>query len=103
MILDLFKPQCTSNVALGVYPDYAHHSLPVLLAAGVPVTINSDDPPLFNTTLNNEVSLLHSAFHLDLDTINDVLLNGVRWSFLPRSEERRVGKGGLFWVGCEWW
>ena len=73
----------TSNVALGVYPDYAHHSLPVLLAAGVPVTINSDDPPLFNTTLNNEVSLLHSAFHLDLDTINDVLLNGVRWSFLP--------------------
>ena len=73
----------TSNIALGVYPNYQHHSLPTLLAAGIPITINSDDPPLFNTTLNNEVSLLHSAFHLDLATINDILLNGVRYSFLP--------------------
>ncbi len=73
----------TSNIALGVYPDYQHHSLPLLLAAGIPIAINSDDPPLFNTTLNNEVSLLHSAFHLDLETINDILLNGVRYSFLP--------------------
>lgn len=72
----------TSNIALGVYRDYQHHSLPTLLAAGIPITINSDDPPLFNTTLNNEVSLLHSAFHLDLATIQDILLNGVRCSFL---------------------
>ena len=73
----------TSNIALGVYRDYQQHSLPTLLAAGVPITINSDDPPLFNTTLNNEISLLHSAFHLDLATINEILLNGVRYSFLP--------------------
>lgn len=73
----------TSNIALGVYRDYQHHSLSTLLAAGIPITINSDDPPLFNTTLNNEVSLLHSSFQLDLATINDILLNGVRCSFLP--------------------
>jgi aminodeoxyfutalosine deaminase len=44
----------TSNLRLGVYPDYAAHPLPRLLAAGVELTVNSDDPPLFNTTLNDE-------------------------------------------------
>jgi aminodeoxyfutalosine deaminase len=80
----------TSNIALGVYPDYQHHSLPTLLAAGIPITINSDDPPLFNTTLNNEVNLLHSAFHLDLETTNDILLNGVRYSFLPPARKAEL-------------
>jgi adenosine deaminase len=80
----------TSNIALGVYPDYQHHTLPTLLAAGIPITINSDDPPLFNTTLNNEISLLHSAFHLGLDTINDILLNGVRYSFLPAERKAEL-------------
>jgi len=41
----------TSNVCLGVYPSLAAHPFPRLYAAGVPITVNSDDPPLFNTTL----------------------------------------------------
>jgi adenosine deaminase len=79
----------TSNICLGVYPSLAQHPLPALYAAGVPVTINSDDPPLFNTTLTHEVELLDNAFHFDLDTINDLLLNGVRYSFLP-AEQKQV-------------
>jgi adenosine deaminase len=43
-----------SNIALGLYPDFAHHPLPQLMAAGVRVTLNSDDPPFFNTTLGQE-------------------------------------------------
>jgi adenosine deaminase len=73
----------TSNVRLGVYPDYAAHPLRRLYEAGVPVTINADDPPLFNTTLNDEVELLATAFGLSLDEIDAILLNGVRYSFLP--------------------
>ncbi|GCE31438.1 aminodeoxyfutalosine deaminase [Dictyobacter alpinus] len=72
----------TSNIRLGIYPDYKHHPLPQLLAAGIPLTINSDDPPLFNTTLNTEIGLLHSAFQLDVASINQLLLNGIRHSFL---------------------
>ena len=44
----------TSNVCLGVYPSLAQHSLPKLMEAGLFVTINSDDPPMFSTTLTNE-------------------------------------------------
>jgi len=43
-----------SNIALGLYPDFAHHPLPQLIAAGVRVTLNSDDPPFFHTTLGQE-------------------------------------------------
>ena len=43
-----------SNIALGLYPDRAAHPLHRLIAAGVRVTLNSDDPPFFHTTLGNE-------------------------------------------------
>jgi len=79
----------TSNIRLGVYPDLASHPLPGLFSAGVPVTINSDDPPLFNTTLNDEAKLLAVPFNFDINTIDEILLNGVRCSFLP-AEERQA-------------
>ncbi len=78
----------TSNIRLGVYTTLAEHPLPRLYAAGVPVTINSDDPPLFNTTLNDEVQLLVDPFNLDLNAVNEILLNAVRYSFLPREEKQ---------------
>jgi len=43
-----------SNVALRLYPDRAAHPLHRLVAAGVTVTLNSDDPPFFHTTLGTE-------------------------------------------------
>ena len=68
----------TSNIRLGVYPDLLSHPLRGLHEAGVPVTVNSDDPPLFNTTFNNEVKLLADPFNFDINTIGEILLNGVR-------------------------
>ena len=43
-----------SNVALGLYPSRAAHPLPRLIAGGVRVTLGSDDPPFFHTTLGTE-------------------------------------------------
>ncbi|HEX3641306.1 MAG TPA: adenosine deaminase [Ktedonobacteraceae bacterium] len=80
----------TSNICLGIYPSLAEHPLPGLQAAGIPITINSDDPALFNITLTHEVELLESAFHFDLDTINECLLNGVRYSFLPSEQKQAL-------------
>ncbi|SEP75240.1 adenosine deaminase [Microlunatus flavus] len=55
----------TSNVALKVVDDLASHPLPTLVAAGVPVSINTDDPPMFGTDLNGEYAV--AARLLDLD------------------------------------
>lgn len=84
----------TSNICLGVYPSLEEHPLARLHAAGVPVTINSDDPPLFNTTLTDEMRLLESAFGLDRSAIDEIVLAGVRHSFLP--SERRQALAGDF-------
>lgn len=73
----------TSNISLGLYPDAASHPLKVLHEAGVTVTVNSDDPPLFNTTLTDEACLLADPWGFSMDTIDEILLNGIRFSFLP--------------------
>lgn len=79
-----------SNICLGVYPNLAEHPLPRLYAAGVPLSVNSDDPPLFNTTLNHNVHALYESFQFSLDTIDDILLNGVRHSFMTDDEKRKM-------------
>jgi aminodeoxyfutalosine deaminase len=80
----------TSNIRLGVYPDLAAHPIRELYNAGVPVTINSDDPPLFNTTLNTEVKLLFTPFNFEINTINEILLNSIRYSFMPVDERQTL-------------
>ncbi len=77
----------TSNICLGVYPTYAAHPLPQLHAKGVTITVSTDDPPLFNTTMNQEVTLLATHFGLEVSAIDEILLNAIRYSFLP--EQRR--------------
>ena len=52
----------TSNVCLHVYNRAAVHPFPHLDRMGLKVTVNSDDPPLFNTTLNDEFNLLAAEF-----------------------------------------
>ena len=52
----------TSNVCLHVYRSLAEHPFPHLDRMGLMVTVNSDDPPLFNTTLNQEYGVLAGAF-----------------------------------------
>lgn len=78
----------TSNICLKVYPTLADHSLPKLLDAGVYVTINSDDPPMFSTTLTNEYSLCAETFGWDESLIEKLSLNALRASFL--SPERKT-------------
>lgn len=43
-----------SNVVLKVYADFASHPFPALEKAGCRVTLSSDDPPHFNTSLGRE-------------------------------------------------
>ena len=80
----------TSNIYLGVYPSYTAHPLLQLHAAGIPITIGTDDPPLFNTTLNQEVMLLATTFGLNVAAIDEILLHGVRYSFLPEQYRKNM-------------
>jgi adenosine deaminase len=72
-----------SNVRLGVAPSLEQHPLPKLLDAGVTVTLNSDDPSLFNTSLSEDYATLAEPFGLSVAQIDEIVLNGFRSSFLP--------------------
>ncbi|GAA0981906.1 adenosine deaminase [Acrocarpospora macrocephala] len=72
----------TSNVCTKAVPSLAEHPLPTIVAAGVPVTINSDDPPMFGTTLNQEYAVAAQLLHLDPNGIADLAKNAVHASFL---------------------
>lgn len=51
-----------SNVALGIYPSIAAHPIVRLVDAGCRVTVSTDDPPFFHTTLSAEYDALADAF-----------------------------------------
>ncbi len=51
-----------SNIALGLYRNWKSHPIDKLYRAGVQVTVSTDDPPFFHTTLNNEYARLADTF-----------------------------------------
>jgi adenosine deaminase len=51
-----------SNLALGLYPSWRDHPIERLRARGVRVTVSTDDPPFFHTTMTHEYQQLHRAF-----------------------------------------
>jgi len=51
-----------SNVALGLYRDFGRHPIARLRDAGVKVTVSTDDPPFFHTTMTREFQELERAF-----------------------------------------
>ncbi|MCB9450995.1 MAG: adenosine deaminase [Anaerolineaceae bacterium] len=73
----------TSNVCLRVVPSLAEHPLPRLVEAGLYVTINSDDPPMFNTTLTDEYLQAAAHFGFDVDRMEKFALDALWAARLP--------------------
>ncbi len=80
----------TSNTFLTVYRDLAAHPLPKLLAAGVPVTLSTDDPPFFNTDLVREYERAHAELGLTLEQLWQIDLNGLRHALVDAPRRRQL-------------
>ena len=66
------------------------HPLKQLFALGVRVTINSDDPEVLDTNLNNEYRIAHEVLGMSLEEIAVCNRHAVEASFLPEPEKRAV-------------
>lgn len=77
----------TSNVHLMVVPSLQEHPLPRLIDEGLYVTINSDDPPLFNTTLTGEFQKIAGAFDYGEEELEALVMNAVRAALLDEAEK----------------
>lgn len=77
-----------SNVRLRVFDTVADHNLARLLRAGVHVTINSDDPPYFDGSVNRNFEACRDALALSDAEIVQLAKNSFTGSFLPEAEIR---------------
>jgi adenosine deaminase len=73
----------TSNLCLGVYPSYREHPIRWLWEQGLYVTVNSDDPPMFNTDLVGEYQVLADELGFSVGELEQLSLNALGASFLP--------------------
>ncbi|WP_315925268.1 adenosine deaminase [Mesorhizobium sp. SP-1A] len=73
-----------SNVALGVFPDFASHPLPALRAAGCKVTLNSDDPPYFRTSLKREYEIAAEHFAMNEKALAALTRIAIEAAFVDR-------------------
>ena len=73
----------TSNICLKVFPSLEEHPLPQMMAMGLNVTINSDDPPLFSTTLTDEYLKAVGVMGLSLDDLHQLVRNAINAAMLP--------------------
>lgn len=79
-----------SNVALGVYPSLSHHPVHLLSEAGVLVTVSTDDPPFFHTTMTKEYENLERVFNWDEDRFLDLARTSARAAFCDDETRARI-------------
>jgi adenosine deaminase len=70
-----------SNVATGVYGSLAEHPFRKLRDAGVHVTLNSDDPPMFGAWLTDVFTMARATWDYDDAELAEIARAGVRASF----------------------
>jgi len=77
----------SSNVKTGVVAGWERHPIPALHRSGVAVTVNSDDPAMFGTSLSAEWQALRSPLGLAPGEVLAVGIRTVRATFQPRDEQ----------------
>ena len=81
-----------SNIALGEYPDFRRHPIGELYRRGVKVTVSTDDPPYFHTSLTREYEELHKAFDWDEGVFAELNRTALDAAFCDADTKARIAK-----------
>ncbi|WP_374708680.1 adenosine deaminase [Shinella sp. CPCC 101442] len=79
-----------SNVALGVFENFENHPLRPLHAAGVRVTLNSDDPPFFHTSLAREYEIASTVMGFSDDEILGMTRMAIEAAFVDEPTRQKL-------------
>ncbi|MDP8928814.1 MAG: adenosine deaminase [Actinomycetota bacterium] len=80
----------SSNVVLGLVPSLEEHPFPELWRAGVNVTVNSDDPAFFGTSLDQELRHAARLAELGRSDLAEIQRRAARAAFAPVNVRRRL-------------
>jgi adenosine deaminase len=82
----------TSNVRTGAAASPAAHPIGALRDAGVPVSVSSDDPLVFATSITSELALLHEHAGFTAADLAHTMITAARCSFLPAAERATLAR-----------
>ncbi len=77
----------TSNLRTGCCARLEEHPARQYFDSGLMVTLNSDDPAIFGSNLQEEYLLAHRSFGLTLEHLRELAGNSIEASFLPPSRK----------------
>ena len=81
-----------SNVRTNAVPSVREHPVRAFYDSGIRVTVNSDDPSMFGTDMNNEYVQLHEQLGFTVPELFQISLNAVDSAFLPDEEKMKFRK-----------
>lgn len=81
-----------SNIALGLYPNWRAHPIERLMERGVPITVSTDDPPFFHTTMEREYDRLAEAFGWDEGMFRRIAETAAKAAFCGDETRNRILK-----------
>ena len=77
----------TSNLRTGCCHSLAEHPVRNYFDQGMMITLNSDDPPMFGTSLTQEYQLAQTAFSFTDEHLRELARNSFEASFLPAEKK----------------
>ncbi|KAF2170614.1 hypothetical protein M409DRAFT_19431 [Zasmidium cellare ATCC 36951] len=80
----------TSNVCTGGIPSPRDHPVRTYFDNGLMISLNTDDPPMFRTTLLNEYELVQKEFGFSDEDMVKLARNSVQSSFLTETRKRNL-------------
>ena len=80
----------TSNLQTNCCPRFEDHPLKKYFDAGVMVTLSTDDPAMFHTSLNREYALAQQVFGFSDEQLREIARNGFEASFLPAEKKVKL-------------
>ena len=77
----------SSNLRTGVCPRIADHPVRTMFDNGLMITLNTDDPEMFGTSLSHEYELAQQEFEFSEDHLRELARNSFEASFLPPTKK----------------
>ncbi|MCW4013143.1 MAG: adenosine deaminase [Candidatus Bathyarchaeota archaeon] len=81
-----------SNLRTGAVQSLGEHPIRCFMEAGVKVSVNTDDPPMFATDMNTEYLMLHRELGFTVEELHNIGLDSIETSFIDETEKERLRK-----------
>lgn len=81
-----------SNLRTGAVKNLKDHPIRRFMEAGVKVSVNTDDPPMFGTDMNTEYLMLHRELGFTAEELYNIGLDSIETSFIDEKEKKQLRK-----------